>query len=284
MGSRLTSEQRQMLEAFLRDQLPESWPQPLRERHAAAKRIAELILVTDGPGGTPEDRRLLAQLLAIKPAAPWSWVERGPDAPYRAWTDVRVPANALERHHGSAQRFARKAVAGWIGHPAVAREVELARPGLNELVAPLLLPDQGTVTLVAAHFLGGAGTYPDGSEWPNPFIGAPADVCELAEAIQPRFVALLGQLAHQIEDGGAPVDATDPGVLLVLEPENQSYLTGVAVRSDVRDVDRPAGASRQPGWRSRGGRGVVDRPMMPSRLPPPIRRPQRRPSGGRRSA
>jgi len=78
------------------------------------------------------------------------------------------------------------------------------------------LPDQDAVTLVAAHFLGGAGTLPDGTEWPNPFIGAPDDVRGLAEAIQPRFVAMLGQLAQRIEDAGASVDATDPGVLLVL--------------------------------------------------------------------
>jgi hypothetical protein len=216
MGSGLSSEQRQMLEAFLRDQFPESWPQPLRERHAAAKRIAELMLVADGPEGTPEHRRLLAELLANKPVAPWSWVKSGPDAPYGAWTDERVPTTAIERHHKSAQRFGEKAVAGWIGHPAVAREVGLARPELNDLVAPLLLPDQDAVTLVAAHFLGGAGTLPDGSEWPNPFIGAPGDVGELAVAIQPRFVAMLSELAHRIEDSGAPLDATDPGVLLVL--------------------------------------------------------------------
>ena len=216
MGSGLSPEQRQLLESFVRGQLPESWPQPLRERHAAAKRIAELILVADGPEGTPEHRRLLAELLANEPVAPWSWVESGPDAPYRAWTDGRIPANPLERHHESAQRFGEKAVAGWIGHPAVAREVDLAGPELNDLVAPLLLPDQDAVTLVAAHFLGGAGTLPDGTEWPNPFIGAPDDVRGLAEAIQPRFVAMLGQLAQRIEDAGAPVDATDPGVLLVL--------------------------------------------------------------------
>jgi len=216
MSGELSPEQRQMLEAFVRDQLPESWPQPLRERYAVAKRIAELMLAVDGPDGTPEQRRLLAELLARQPVAPWSWVESGPDAPYKAWTDERVPANALERHHQAAQQFGQKAVAGWIGHPAVAREVELAQTELVDLVAPLLLPDQITVTLVAAHFLGGAGAYPDGSEWPNPFIGAPADVGEVAVAIQPRFVAMLGQLAHRIEDAGAPVDAADPGVLLVL--------------------------------------------------------------------
>jgi hypothetical protein len=216
MDSGLSPEQRQMVESFVRDQLPESWPPPLRERHAAGKRVAELILVVDGPESTPEHRRLLAELLEDEPVAPWSWVESGPDAPYRSWTDGRIPANALERHHEGAQRFGEKAVAGWIGHPAVAREVGLAGPAFNDLVAPLLLPDQDAVTLLAAHFLGGTGTLPDGSEWPNPFIGAPDDVGELALAIQPRFVAILGELAHRIEDAGAPVDATDPGVLLVL--------------------------------------------------------------------
>jgi hypothetical protein len=73
-----------------------------------------------------------------------------------------------------------------------------------------------TITFVVASFLDGTSRYSDGSEWPNPFVDAPDDVCELAEAIQPRFVELLGGLASRISAAGAPVDPTDPAVLLAL--------------------------------------------------------------------
>jgi hypothetical protein len=103
MGTGLSPEQRQIIEEFLRSELPEGSPQPLRERHAAARRIAELIIQVDGPDGTPEHRRLLAKLLADQPVAPWSWIPIGTDAPHNAWTDERVPTSPIERHHQSSQ-------------------------------------------------------------------------------------------------------------------------------------------------------------------------------------
>jgi len=98
---------------------------------------------------------------------------------------------------------------------------------MKALVAPLSLPDQGIVTFVTGQFLDCASVYPDGSEWPDPFAGAPPDVIELAEQIQPTFVAHLRQLAARIEAAGAPLDPNDPAVLLVL-----SQLTLVRVALD----------------------------------------------------
>ena len=218
MSRDLSPEQRRELEEFIREveETTESLPPSARSRLECARKIAELILRTAGPDGTEDDRRALAELLAAESPAPWSWVQREPGTGYRKWTDDRVPRNANELRHKRQTDFAGKAVLGWIGCPAVAPEVEAARPELIALVDPLLMTDQGIVTFVTAYFLDCVSHYPDGSEWPNPLTGAPPDVMELAERIQPTFVARLRELAARIEAAGAPLDPNDPAVLLVL--------------------------------------------------------------------
>jgi len=213
----LSPEQRRKLEALIRwaDETAESLPPPDRSRLEGDRKIAELILRVTGPDGTEDDRRALAQLLHVP--LPWSWVQRKPGVGYRKWADDRVPRNTEERRHKRQKDFAVKAVLGWIGHPAVAHEVEAARPAMKALVAPLFLSDKGIiVTFVTADFLEGASVYPDGSEWPDPFAGAPSDVIELAAQIGPTFVAHLRKLADRIEAAGAPLDPSDLAVLLVL--------------------------------------------------------------------
>jgi hypothetical protein len=215
--SDLTPQQRQTLEEIARAPLTSpSAPPSLRPWLDGPRRAAELILRLASPVGSDEDRLELAELMAAPGLAPWQWLEREADQPYRQWTDERVPKTADDRRHKRQKTAAENAVRGWIGSPAVRREVEAARPALNDLVDPLLLADQLVVTLVSAHFLGGTGYYPDGNEWPNPFDSAPQDVRELAERVRPPFVAALSQLAKNIEAAGVGLDPDDPGVLLVL--------------------------------------------------------------------
>jgi hypothetical protein len=225
----LSPEQRRKLEALIRwaDETAETLPPPDRSRLEGDRKTARLILRVMGADRTEDDLRALAEQLHVPLPAPWSWVKRERGVGYRKWTDDRLPRNTEERRHKRQKDFAVKAVLGWIGHPAVAREVETARPAIKALVAPLDLPDQGIVTFVTGEFLDCASVYPDGSEWPDPFAGAPADVIELAEQIQPTFVANLRQLAARIEAAGVPLDPNDPAVLLVL-----SQLTLVRVALD----------------------------------------------------
>ena len=214
----LSPEWRRELEEFIREvaETTEALSPAERSRLKCARTIAELILRTAGPDGTEDDRRALAELLADESSAPWSWVEREPGAGYRKWIADRVPRNANERRHKRQTDFAEKAVLGWIGHPAVAPVVEAARPELVALVDPLHMTDQGVLTFVTAYFLDCVSHYPDGTEWPNPFTGAPPDVMEVAERIRPTFVARLEQLATRIEAADVPLDPNDPAVLLVL--------------------------------------------------------------------
>jgi hypothetical protein len=228
----LSPEERRKLEEFIRwaDDTAESLPPPVRSRLEGDRKIATLILRVTGAAGTEVDRRELAELLQVQIPAPWSWVARERGMGYRQWTDDRVPRNTDERRHRRQKDLGIQAVLGWIGHPAVALEVDAARLQLSALVAPLRMPDQGIVTFVTADFLDCVSVYPDGSEWPDPFAGAPTEIIEMAEQIQPMFVAHLKKLAARIETAGAPLDPNDPAVLLVL---SQLALLRVA-------LDRPS--------------------------------------------
>jgi hypothetical protein len=287
----LTPEQRQTLEEFIRAPITDpSAPPSLRAWFDEPRRAAELILRLSGPDGTDEDQRELAELMAAQRLAPWHWVKR--DAEQRSkWTDDRIPVTADERRHKRQKTVAENAVCGWIGSAAVARDVEAARSELVAIVDPLVLPDQLTVTLVTAHFLGGTGYYPDGSEWPNPFDGAPQDVRDLAEQIQPVFVAALFGLARRLEAAGVRLDPNDPAVLLVL---SQLALLEVDFTRPAAEivlglniwppgfVDREAASHGQIGtWSSRHGRNArfqadlaASAEAVAHRVgPPPIRPP-----------
>jgi hypothetical protein len=218
MSDELTPEQRHLVETFLSEssQVDQTWPLEVRERLAGVRRFAEVLLRASGPQATDEDRRQLAEVVAEQNPEPWTWVRRGAGAPGGHGPDDESTLTPIERHHQRAEEFARRAVAAWVGHPAVVRDVEATRPALVELVSPLALPDQEVVTLVTAWLLGGNGVYADGSEWPDPFEGAPPLVVELAEQIGPSFGQLLSQLADRIARAGAPVDPTDPAIWFVL--------------------------------------------------------------------
>lgn len=192
-------------------------PPLLRLHLEQARHFAVLMLHAGGPDATAAERREVTRLLRIEMAG-------------EAWSDDRVPANAIERRHKRAKDVARAVALGWLGHPAVADEVETARPGLRALAAPLGMVGQLTVTHATARLLDCGALWPDGTEWPNPFAGASRALFEEATRIQPLFVDALQQLAARIEAAGAPVDATDPSVHLVL-----AQLTLLDV-----DLSRPA--------------------------------------------
>ncbi len=145
-----------------------------------------------------------------------------PDTPNATLiVDVRPPSSAAGRRpiHARYERLeetGRAAIRTWIIHPAVAREVAAVKPTLDRLVEPFVLPDQWAVTLVVARFLDIAGRYPDGTTWPNPFAGAPADVIALAQRIGPLLVEALADLAERLFAAGVPLDPADRSVLLVL--------------------------------------------------------------------
>jgi hypothetical protein len=126
------------------------------------------------------------------------------------------PRNRVHRRQKRLSDLARAVTVGWIGHPAVAREVVAARPALELLVEPLALPDQYVVSLVVARFLDATPYWPDGTEWPNPFNFVSETVREDAARIGPPFVDELRGLAMRIESAGAHLDPNDVGVLLVL--------------------------------------------------------------------
>lgn len=289
----LPPEQRVELETFLRDtqEVGPSLPAWVRPRLARARRIAELTLRASAAKISDTNRRELDELTTGESPEPWSWVKHDAGQPWRQWTDDRVPRTVAEKRHQRQGAFAERAVAGWIGYPAIGGELAAVRPRLIALVEPLALLDQLIVTLVTAHFLGGVSTYPDGSEWPNPFIGAPDEVRALAEEVQPDFVRVLRELATSIETAGVPLDPADPSVHLVL-----SQLAILRV-----DLDRPAAEiigglniwspgfvnreaavrGHQATWSSRHGRDVdfqrdldASAEAVAARLgPPPIRPP-----------
>jgi len=196
--------------------MPESVPASLRGCFDGPRRAAGLILRLAGPDGTADDRRELDELLVAPRLAPWHWVKRDAGQAYRKWTDDRVPVTADERRHKRQKIVAENAVRGWIGSPVLASEIEAARSELSAIVDPLVLPDQAIVTMVTARLLGGRSSYPDGSEWPDPFDGAPQDVNKCAEQIRPVYLAALMQLARRIAVAGVGLDPNDPAVLLVL--------------------------------------------------------------------
>jgi hypothetical protein len=179
--------------------------------------LAAVILHALGPDGTVDERGSATRLLEA--ANPGS-----------KWTDDRVPRTPEERRHHQAKRLGRAAVLGWLGHSAAAPAVTAAESALRALVEPLGMPDQLTVTQVTARFLGATAFWPDGSEWSNPFAGAPAELIREAQRIQPLYLAALRELANRIALGGAALDPNDDGVLIVL-----AQLTLLEV-----DLTRPA--------------------------------------------
>ena len=296
-----SSEQLADLEAFLREtqDLGLSLPAWMRPRLARGRRIAELSLRASRADVTDDERRELVQLAADESPEPWSWVKRDAGQPWTRWTDDRVPRTDTEKRHRRQKDFAERAVAGWIGHPAIGVELATARRQLIAIVEPLVLLDQLIVTLVTSHFLGAGAQYPDGSEWPNPFVGAPGELRALAEQIQPSFVRALRELATDIQSAGVPLDPDDPSVLMVL---SQLALLHVDMGRPPAEIigclniwppgfiDREAAVRGQAAtWSSRHGRDIdfqrdldASAEAVAARLgPPPIRPPYA--GGGRRS-
>ena len=293
MDRLLPPEQRGELETFLRDtqDVGPSLPAWVRPRLARARRIADLTLRASTTKITLDERRELEELTNRESPEPWSWVKRDSGQAWRQWTDDRVTRTVAEKRHGRQQDFAERAVAGWIGHPAIGAELATVRSRLIALVEPLVFLDQSVVTLVTARFLGGVSHYPDGSEWPNPLEGAPDEVRALAEKIRPDFVRALRELATSIATAGVPLDPDDPSVLLVL-----SQLALLRVELDrppaeiIGDlniwppgfIDREAAVRGQVAtWSSRHGRNTdfqrdldAGAEAVAARLgPPPVRPP-----------
>jgi hypothetical protein len=221
----LTRARRRELEELLRvaDEQAKEAPPLLRLRVERARDLVALMLLAEGPEGTQEERGQLMAALRIEMAG-------------EPWPNEPKPLPTTERRHARADKLAHKVAMGWIGHPAVRREVAAAKPALMALVEPLGMPDQQTVTRLTARFLDVVAFWPDGSEWPNPLDGAPASILEEARRIRPLFVDVLTELAKRIESAGARLDSTDPGVLLVLA---QLTLLDVDLRRPAADlVDR----------------------------------------------
>ncbi len=149
---------------------------------------------TPPPRGTPS-----AKLIVDVPSPPSTAGSGPPDPRY-----LRL------------EEAGRAAVRAWITHPAVGREVAAAKPALDRLLEPFVLPDQWAVTLVAARFLDVAGRYPDGTTWPDPFLEAPAAIVASARRIAPLVVEELSALAQRLAEAGVPLDPLDRSVLLVL--------------------------------------------------------------------
>ncbi|MGA3030874.1 MAG: hypothetical protein ABSE58_09090 [Candidatus Limnocylindrales bacterium] len=181
----------------------ETAPPLLRLRLGRARDLVVLMLQAEGPEGTAEDRRDLYARLRIELAG-------------EPWPGDPKPLPATERRHARAEELARKVVLGWIGHPAVSREVVAAKPALMALVEPLGMPDQLNVSRVTTRFLDVAPFWPDGTESPDPFEGASPSLLQDAQRIRPLLVCALTELAKRIESAGARLDPADPGVLLVL--------------------------------------------------------------------
>jgi hypothetical protein len=204
MDAILSPEQVRVLESLIRqaDEQIAGSPPLLRLRLEEARGLAIRMLHSGGSEATSEGRDETARLLRI---------HLGQD-----WAEERKPRNANEWRHKRAKDLARTVALGWLGHPGVAQEVATAKPALLALVEPLGMVDQLTVTYVTAIFLDAGAYWPDGTEWPNPFAGAPTAVLEEATRIREPFVDALGELAIRIESSGARLDPQDPGVLLVL--------------------------------------------------------------------
>ncbi len=201
----LTLKRRNELEELLRlaNEQMESAPPVLRLRLERGRDLVGLMLKAEGPEGTSEDRHELHARMRVELAG-------------QPWPGDPKPTRAIEQRHARAEKLARRVCLTWIGHPAVSREVAAAKPALMDLVEPLGMPDQLSVTHVVAYFLDTAAFWPDGSESPNPFRGSSASLVEEARRIRPLLVCALAELAQRIGSAGAPLDPADPGVLLVL--------------------------------------------------------------------
>jgi hypothetical protein len=190
------------------DEQSPSLPPSLLARAERARDLVALILQASGPDGTADDMRRLQGRL--------QWESAVPEGGWQHWSEDRVPQNEAEEQHKRQWQAGQVVVRGWVGHPAVAPEVEAARADLEELVEPLGMPNQLIVTLVTAHFLGGTSLFPDGSRMPSPFAGAPVELIESAERIQPLYMTRLSNLATRIAERGARLDPADKGNLLVV--------------------------------------------------------------------
>jgi hypothetical protein len=182
----------------------------------------ELLAATPQPGEArehkaPPQRSSPRATLVVNVAAPMA-------------SDDPTPTDA---RYERLEEIGRAAVRTWITHPAVASEVAAAKPVLDRLVDPLVLPDEWAVTLVVARLLDVAGRYPDGTTWPNPFAGAPAEVRAAVRRIGPPLVAALEGLAQRLAAAGVPLDPLDRSVLLVLA---QLALLDVDLADLTRDL------------------------------------------------
>lgn len=279
MDAILSPEQVHDLEALIHqaDEQIAGSPPLLPLRLEEARDLAIRMLHSGGSDATKEERHETARLIRK-------------DLVGEEWTDGQEPRNAKERRRKRASDLARTVALGWLGHPGVAREVAAAKPALLALVEPLGMPGQLTVTYVTAIFLDAGAYLPDGTEWPNPFAGAPAALLEEATRIRERFVDALGQLAIRIESTGARLDPQDPAVLLVLAQLCllDADLTRPAAElvDDLNiwppgSVDREAATQGHVATRtSRHGRNarfqadlVADAEFLTSRLGPPAIRP-----------
>lgn len=126
------------------------------------------------------------------------------------------PRTPTERHHKLVEDTGRAAVAGWISHPAVAREVKGAGPTLDAEANLLGLADQLAITGVTARLLDARVRWPGGITLPNPFEGATRWQLAVAQFVGPLYVGELQNLAHRLADQGVPLDPLDAGVRLVL--------------------------------------------------------------------
>ncbi len=214
MAHDLSPEQRREFEEFLSRVDAGTLPiaGPMRQHVDAAVGIARLTLRSSAEGGGPADPELAARLASAPELPPWA---RGWDEPSQ-WIGEHVPRTANERLHKRVAEQGQKVARGWIGHPAVAREVGAAKAELNTLADLLWMHDQKAVTYITARLLGGTAIWPDGAEWPDPLADAPAWLRETAERIQPEFIGALRMLAIRIAEAGARLDPADLGGWLVL--------------------------------------------------------------------
>jgi hypothetical protein len=211
----LSPEERRQFEEFLSQVDAGTLPiaPSMREHVGAAVEIARLTLRASAEGGAQEDLdELAARLVAGPELPPWA---SGWNEPNQL-TDEHVPRTVNERRHRRASEKGQKVVRGWIGHPAVAREVGAAKAELIALAEPLWMYGPKAVTYITARLLGSVAIGPDGAEWPDPFADAPAWLRVTAERIQPEFVGALRALAIRIAEGGARLDPADLGGWLVL--------------------------------------------------------------------
>jgi hypothetical protein len=186
-------------------------PPPGKDREgAAAAEIARIVL--RAASGQPLDKSALREVLASLPELPP--YARGWPATEQQGSPGRVSAN--ERRHQRLAAAGKAAAIGWIGHPAVRREVEMASPTLVAIASPLWMFDHPTVIYVAARLLDTTVILSDGSAWPDAFEGVTESFDEQIRLQRPPYLAALHELAESVAAAGAPLDPNDLGGLLVL--------------------------------------------------------------------